>query len=127
MPKELKFTDLSGWKTFNGSHTGYEKNLLGIKVIDYDLTVTFQHHGTALATGGWFVHNFSIYVKNASFAWGFSCDIDASVSGSPFNSGKPEFPIGAIPVVLSVSAGGLNKKTSSTKYTAHGSGKLEAV
>jgi len=126
VPKEIDFRELSGWKTYNGIHSGYYENFFGVNVVEYELVVTFQYLGTSLLSGGWFLNNFSIYVKNASVSWGFSADIDASVSGSPFNSGKPEFPIGAIPLILSISAGGANKKSKSFKYTAHGNGKLES-
>jgi hypothetical protein len=126
LPKDADARDFSGWKTFSGSHTGYRENGFGINVIEYDLTVSFQYQGTSLATGGWFVNNFTIFCKEASVLWGFTCNIDASVSGAPYNSGKPEYPIGAIPLLLSISTGGfLNTKTKSYKYTAHGNGALE--
>ena len=124
LPKGKSFTEFSGWKTFSGSHTGHTENFFGVNVVEYDLTVTFQYLGTSSATGGWFVGNFSIFVKNASVSWGWSADIDASVSGSPFNAAKPEAPIGAIPLVLSISVAGNSKSMTSTKYTAYGNGKL---
>lgn len=126
VPKEFKFTDLSGWKTFSGSHSGSQKNFLGMKVIEFDLTLSFQHHGSSLSSGGFFLTNYTIFVKKASVLWGFTCDINATVSGSPFNSGKPAFPVGAIPLTLSIMTGGmLQTKSKGFKYTAHGDGKLE--
>jgi hypothetical protein len=128
VPRGLDFTELSGWQTYSGSHTGYWENGFGVKVIKWNLTVTFQHHGTAKKTGGAFVNNFTIFCKEASVLWGFSLDVQAAVSGDAFNAGKPGAPVGAIPLVLSVSPSGVfQAETESTMYTAYGSGALKAA
>jgi hypothetical protein len=126
MPKDFDFREYSGWKTTSKSHAGHVENFFGMKGVEYDLTVTFQHHGSSLRTGGFFLNNFTIFCKKIDVEFGFKCDIQA-VAGSPFNSGKRAFPIGAIPLVLSITtSGSLKTSTSSTKYTAHGNGLLES-
>jgi hypothetical protein len=128
VPKGLDFTELSGWQTYSGSHFGSWENPLGIKFVTWDLTVTFQHHGTSKKTGGAFVTNFTIFCKECSVIWGYGLNVQASVSGAAFNAGKPGAPVGAIPLMLSISPSGpVNGETFGTLYTAYGTGALKAA
>lgn len=126
VPENLKFTELSGWKTKSGSWKIVLENGFGQNTVDVELKYSFDYNGSSSKVpGALFVTNFTVYSSKASVLWGYECDVSATVKGSPTNVGSKTKVIGAVPLLVSSSYGNMFKITSSTLLLqARGDGKL---
>ena len=126
VPKNLKFTELSGWKSKSGSWRILLENGFGQNVVDVELKYSFDYNGSSdKAPGALFVNNFTVYSTKASVLWGYECDVSATVKGNPTNVGSKTKVIGAVPLLVSSSYGNMFKIQSRTlMLQARGDGKL---
>lgn len=126
VPKDLKFTDLAGWKEHSQTWKYSFKNKMGVTCYECEFTLSFQHSGTTDKVPGQFLTNFNIFCKKSDVVWGYTVNANASVSGKPFNSGSKTAPIGAIPLQFSFTVETpFWSDTQGFQATAHGNGALE--
>ena len=126
VPKNLKFTDLSGWKSKSGTWKILLENFYGQKVVDVELKYSFDYNGSSSkAPGALFVNNFTVYSPKASVLWGYECNVSATVKGNPINVGSAKKIVGAVPLLVSSSYGNMFRIASDTMLLqARGDGKL---
>lgn len=125
VPEKIPFTKLYGWKKKTGSWNVVYENLYGIDVIECELKYSFQYNGQCEAhPKSVFVTNFCVWAPKCDVAWGFTFDVNASTRGRPLNVGTKDKVIGAIPLLVRMSAGGANSKSQTMELTARGDGKL---
>jgi hypothetical protein len=126
VPDNLKFTELSGWKTKTGTWRYLLENLYGANVVDVQMKYSFDYNGQSdKAPGALFVTNFTVYSTKASVLWGYECNISATVKGSPTNVGSKTRVIGAVPLLVTASYGSMLRVVSNTMMLqARGDGRL---
>jgi hypothetical protein len=127
VPENLKFTELSGWKTKTGTWKYQIENLYGGDCVEIDLVYSFDWGGTSdKVKDAVFVNNFTVYAKSATALWGYSADVNATVKGNPLNVGSSKAIVGAIPLLVTASVSTVLKAGSTTwLMRARGDGKLE--
>ncbi|HEX3744333.1 MAG TPA: hypothetical protein VHW09_10400 [Bryobacteraceae bacterium] len=123
IPGKIPFNELYGWKNESMPFSYELKNKLGITVIDVQLQLDCLWYGQSTKARGLFLNNFNVWCKSCDVEWGWTLNIDATVSGNAFNSGSKDAPVGAIPLIVSVQAKTmLINTTKSWKFTCHGNG-----
>ncbi len=127
VPENLKFTELSGWKTKSGTWKYKQTNVYGIDCVEFDLVYSFDYNGTSdKVKGALFVNNFTVYAKSATALWGYTGNVNATVKGNPTNVGSAKAAIGAVPLLVTASTSTVLKSDSTTwLMRARGDGKLE--
>jgi hypothetical protein len=127
VPENLKFTELSGWKTKTGSWSYKQTNLYGMDCVEIELVYSFDYNGTSdKVKGALFVNNFTVYAKSATALWGYTGNVNATVKGNPTNVGSAKAAIGAVPLLVTASTSTVLKADSTTwLMRARGDGKLE--
>jgi hypothetical protein len=127
VPENLKFTELSGWKTKSGSWFFRRQNGFGGTMVDVELVYSFDWGGTSdKVKGALFVNNFTCYAKSADVSWGYTVNVDATVKGNPTNVGSGKAVIGAVPLLVTASSTTVIRAAAKTwLMKARGDGKLE--
>jgi len=127
VPENLKFTELSGWKTQSGTWKYRIENLYGVDCVVVELVYSFDWGGTSdKVKGAEFVNNFTVYAKSASALWGYSGNVNATVKGNPLNVGSSKAIIGAVPLLVTASVSTVLKSDSTTwLMRARGDGRLD--
>lgn len=127
VPENLKFTELSGWKTKTGTWRYKVTNLYGVDCIDFELVYSFEYGGTSdKVKGALFVNNFTVYAKSADALWGYTGNVNATVKGNPTNVGSAKAVIGAVPLLVTATAATVLRSGGTTwLLRARGDGKLE--
>jgi hypothetical protein len=129
IPGNIPFNKLYGWQTETVSW-GFElQNIYGMKVVDVAFQLDCLWHGQTDSARGLFLNNFNVWCKSIDVLIGFHVDVDATVSGNPFNSsGDKTAAVGAITLIVSVQVSGVfQNKTKSWKITCHGNGKRDVA
>ena len=126
VPKKLKFTELSGWKTKTGKWKFIRQTGFGNNAVEVELVYSFDYNGsTAKVPGAKFLNNFTCYAKSTDVSWGYEVNINATVKGNPINVGTLKAPIGAVPLLVTASSKTLIRANSDTwLLQARGDGKL---
>jgi len=123
VPGNIPFNKLYGWRNETAQWGFTMQNHLGMTVVDVELQLDCLWNGQAPTARGLFLNNFAVWCKSIDLDWGWSVDVNATVTGNPFNSGSRDAPVGAIPLVVSVQASSpLMSTTKSWKITCHGNG-----
>lgn len=127
VPDNLKFTELSGWKTKSGSWIYRSTNIYGVDCVEIELVYSFDYGGTSdKVKGALFVNNFTVYAKSANALWGYTGNVDATVKGNPTNVGSGKAIIGAVPLLVTASTSTVLRAASTTwLMKARGDGKLD--
>lgn len=126
VPKKLKFTELSGWKTKSGTWKFKRLSGFGGVTVDVDLVYSFDFNGsTDKAPNAKFVNNFTCYAKAVDVSWGYDVNVNATVKGNPINVGTTKVPIGAVPLLVTATSSTVIRSASKTwLLQARGDGKL---
>jgi hypothetical protein len=129
VPENVKFTELSGWKTKSGSWKYLIENFYGMDCVEVELVYSFDYAGTSeKMKGSQFVNNFSVYAKSASAIWGYNGNVNATVKGNAVNVGSAKAIIGAIPLLVTASVSTVLKSDSTTwLMRARGDGGLDVT
>lgn len=129
VPKKLKFTELSGWKTKSGSWKFIRMTGFNTVAVEVELVYSFDYNGsTAKVPGAKFVNNFACYAKNVDVFWGYDVNINATVKGNPINVGTLEAPIGAVPLLVTATSSTVIRSASKTwLMRARGDGKMDVT
>lgn len=123
IPQGAKPKELTGWKNKTGKWRFTITNLYGVDVIDVPLHYSFWHNGSIDGKGK-FINDFTVYASGEKVLWGYSCDIKATVSGTPMNVGSKDDPIFSLMLLVSARFGSPLKKSSLTwRCRAFGDGK----
>jgi hypothetical protein len=126
IPGNYAFNKISGWKKESQAWSANYSNLFGVETVSIDFELDYQWGGQIEGVSGMFLTNFNVFCKNIDVLWGYTVNVDATVSGNAFNSGSKEVPVGAIPLVVSWQVETvLMSKSKSVKLTAHGNKALQ--
>ena len=126
VPGNIPFNELYDWKSGSTSWPWIKENLVGTNVVEAEFQLDYLWNGRTDSVRGLFLNNYNVWCKSIDVAWGFTVNVDATVSGSPFNSGTRDAPVGAIPLLISAQVKGVfQSKAKTWKITCHGNKKLE--
>jgi hypothetical protein len=97
-----------------------------MKVVEAEFHLDYLWNGQTDSVRGLFLNNYNVWCKSIDVAWGFTVNVDATVSGNAYNSGSRDAPVGAIPLLISAQVKGVfQSKATTWKVTCHGNKKLE--
>jgi hypothetical protein len=126
IPGNYPFSKISGWKHTSKSWGLSFHNLIGEEICAVEFVLDYQWGGEINGVKGLFLTNFNVWCKSIDVGWGWTMNVDATVSGNPFNAGSKDHPVGAIPLVVSWQlASYLQSKSRSIKITARGNGNYD--
>ena len=126
VPANIPFNELYDWKSASTSWSWIKENLAGINVVEAEFQLDYLWNGQTDGVRGLFLNNYNVWCKSIDVAWGFTVNVDATVSGNAFNSGTKEAPVGAIPLLISAQVKGVfQSKAKTWKVTCHGNQKRE--
>jgi hypothetical protein len=126
VPANIPFNELYDWKSNSQSWSWIKENLAGMKVVEAEFHLDYLWNGQTDSVRGLFLNNYNVWCKSIDVAWGFTVNVDATVSGNAYNSGSRDAPVGAIPLLISAQVKGVfQSKATTWKVTCHGNKKLE--
>jgi Domain of unknown function (DUF4157) len=126
LPQSVPWNELYGWRTYDQTWRVQQSTNLGTNLLDATFTITYQWRGQTDRAQGWFLNNYTIFANSCDVGWGWTVNVNAGVSGDAFNAGTRDFPIGAIPLLMTTSQSSVLSSSSYTnRYTASGDGGLQ--
>jgi hypothetical protein len=125
LPKQVKATELTGWKTEKADWTCALKNERNEVTVEIDFHLQYRWNGQTPTANGLFLADFGIWA-DAKIPWGYTVNVEASVDGAPFNSGARDAVVAAIGLVVTVRvATPLKSSTQKWLIVCHGNRQRE--
>lgn len=105
--QQLAWEELAGWKTATFDWEYHVPSTLDDWLsldpsLDLEFHGEYQYGGESPSTPGKFLNNFTVWCKRCDVDWGWSCNVNATTQGNPFNAGSTAAPVGAIQLRVAV-------------------------